>query len=83
MSSTTLPKGSKQSLNGSKSSLTKKISSKVGSLDNISHTPKKSDVKILDQKLDFKNKATSKIGSKDNLSHVPKGGKFISHRKAM
>ena len=42
--------------------------------DNLSHTPKKSEVKILDQKLDFKIKATSKIGSKDNLAHVPKGG---------
>ena len=74
MSSSALHKSSTQNVNGSKSSLTKKITSKVGSLDNLSHTPKKSEVKILDQKLDFKIKATSKIGSKDNLAHVPKGG---------
>jgi hypothetical protein len=49
------------------------ITSKVGSLENIQHTPKGGDKKIFSQKLDF-SKVSSKVGSKDNLSHSPAGG---------
>ncbi|KAJ3203076.1 hypothetical protein HK099_001631, partial [Clydaea vesicula] len=49
-----------------------KVQSKIGSKDNLSHTPKGGDKKIYDEKV--KVEAKSKVGSLDNLSHTPKGG---------
>ncbi len=36
---------------------------KVGSKDNLAHTPKGGDVKILSEKLEFKDKAQPKVQS--------------------
>ncbi|XP_038079072.1 microtubule-associated protein tau-like isoform X6 [Patiria miniata] len=51
----------------------KRARSKVGSLDNVRHSPGGGTVKIESKKLDF-SKTTSKIGSKDNIKHQPQGG---------
>ncbi len=50
-----------------------KAKSKVGSLDNIHHSPHGGQVKIVNQKIDIQ--AKSKVGSLDNINHTPKGGK--------
>lgn len=51
----------------------KNCKSKVGSLNNIKHTPASSGVAIPTQKLKWN--ARSKIGSLDNKEHKPGGGK--------
>ena len=71
-SSLNSPRGSKKSIDGFGKI---EVKSKVGSLDNIHHTPKGGDKKIFSTKLDFKEKAAAKVGSIDNLNHVPGGGK--------
>ena len=45
---------------------------RIGSLDNITHTPKSTNMKIFDEKPNFTN-AKPRIGSLDNIKHVPKG----------
>lgn len=50
----------------------KNCRSKVGSLNNIKHTPKGSGVQIQSQKLKWE--AKSKVGSLDNKEHKPGGG---------
>lgn len=52
----------------------KTVSSKIGSLKNINHTPKGGNVKILNEKVKVETK--SKIGSFDNFSHKAGGGKL-------
>ncbi|XP_071787999.1 uncharacterized protein [Asterias amurensis] len=47
--------------------------SRIGSLDNVRHSPGGGAVKIESKKLDF-SKTSSKVGSKDNLKHQPQGG---------
>ncbi len=49
-----------------------KASPKVGSLENLNHTPKGGDKKIFDTKLNFKGKASPKV--KSLTQHTPKGG---------
>ncbi|KAF0520791.1 microtubule-associated protein tau-like isoform X1 [Gigaspora margarita] len=49
------------------------VRSRVGSLDNITHIPKESEVKIFTDKPDFSS-ISSRIGSLDNIDHIPKGG---------
>lgn len=51
------------------------IKSKVGSLDNINHTPGGGQKKIFNAKIDFKSKASSKVGSTEKLNHTPGGGR--------
>ncbi|KNC97052.1 uncharacterized protein SPPG_07449 [Spizellomyces punctatus DAOM BR117] len=58
------PKGSMSNLKG--------VSSKVGSLENINHTPKGGQKKIFNEKKTYN--VTSKIGSLENINHVPAGG---------
>uniref|UniRef100_A0A8C6MJK2 Microtubule-associated protein n=1 Tax=Nothobranchius furzeri TaxID=105023 RepID=A0A8C6MJK2_NOTFU len=50
------------------------VKSKVGSTENLKHSPGGGKVQILNKKLDLSN-VTSKCGSKDNLHHKPGGGK--------
>ncbi|XP_054907730.1 microtubule-associated protein tau isoform X2 [Poeciliopsis prolifica] len=50
------------------------VKSKVGSTENLKHSPGGGKVQILHKKLDLSN-VTSKCGSKDNLHHKPGGGK--------
>ncbi|KAL8559909.1 hypothetical protein ACOMHN_016955 [Nucella lapillus] len=47
--------------------------SKIGSLDNATHSPGGGNVKILSKKPDVSN-VQSKIGSKDKIAHQPGGG---------
>ncbi|KAL3837270.1 hypothetical protein ACJMK2_022637 [Sinanodonta woodiana] len=51
----------------------KAVQSKVGSMNNLKHSPGGGNVKIASTKLNFSN-VTSKVGSKDNLTHRPGGG---------
>ncbi|KAK3588611.1 hypothetical protein CHS0354_027336 [Potamilus streckersoni] len=51
----------------------KTVQSKVGSMNNLKHSPGGGNVKIASTKLNFSN-VTSKVGSKDNLTHRPGGG---------
>ncbi|XP_022625434.1 microtubule-associated protein tau-like [Seriola dumerili] len=50
------------------------VRSKVGSTENLKHTPGGGKVQIVNKKLDLGNVA-SKCGSKDNIHHKPGGGK--------
>ncbi|KAM6904770.1 microtubule-associated protein tau [Xenentodon cancila] len=50
------------------------VKSKVGSIENLRHTPGGGKVQILNKKIDLSNVA-SKCGSKDNIHHKPGGGK--------
>ncbi|XP_042247778.1 microtubule-associated protein tau isoform X1 [Thunnus maccoyii] len=50
------------------------VRSKVGSTENLKHTPGGGKVQIVHKKLDLTN-VTSKCGSKDNIHHKPGGGK--------
>ncbi|XP_016533455.1 microtubule-associated protein tau [Poecilia formosa] len=50
------------------------VKSKVGSTENLKHSPGGGKVQIVHKKLDLSN-VTSKCGSKDNLRHKPGGGK--------
>ncbi|XP_026213239.1 microtubule-associated protein tau [Anabas testudineus] len=50
------------------------VKSKVGSTENLKHTPGGGKVQIIHKKLDVSN-VTSKCGSKDNIHHKPGGGK--------
>jgi len=60
---------------------TKQVQSKIGSLNNVKHSPGGGNVHILSAKPDFSN-VKSKVGSKDKLDHKPKGGdKKIESRK--
>ncbi|KAL4228734.1 hypothetical protein ACF0H5_011777 [Mactra antiquata] len=52
---------------------TKAASSKIGSLNNVKHTPGGGNIKVLNAKVDFSN-VSSKVGSKDKIHHQPKGG---------
>lgn len=58
----------------------KNCKSKVGSLNNIGHTPKGSGVQIQSHKLKWN--AKSKVGSLDNKEHKPGGGNLkVESRK--
>ncbi|XP_018429796.1 PREDICTED: microtubule-associated protein tau-like [Nanorana parkeri] len=58
----------------------KNIRSKIGSTDNIRHTPGGGKVQIVHKKVDV-GSIQSKCGSKDNLKHVPGGGAVqITHK---
>ncbi|CAI9535983.1 unnamed protein product [Staurois parvus] len=58
----------------------KNIRSKIGSIDNIRHTPGGGKVQIVHKKVDVST-IQSKCGSKDNLKHVPGGGAVqITHK---
>lgn len=48
------------------------ITSKIGSLDNISHSPSGGSTRILDKKTTY-DTAVSKVGSKEKLNHTPGG----------
>ncbi|MED6245009.1 hypothetical protein ATANTOWER_029500 [Ataeniobius toweri] len=50
------------------------VKSKVGSTENLKHSPGGGKVHIVNKKLDLSN-VTSKCGSKGNLHHKPGGGK--------
>ncbi|XP_042338119.1 microtubule-associated protein tau-like, partial [Plectropomus leopardus] len=50
------------------------VKSKVGSTENLKHTPGGGKVQIVNKKMNLTN-VTSKCGSKDNISHKPGGGK--------
>ncbi|XP_043955749.1 microtubule-associated protein tau isoform X2 [Gambusia affinis] len=50
------------------------VKSKVGSTENLKHSPGGGKVQIVHKKLDLSN-VTSKCGSKENLHHKPGGGK--------
>ncbi|KAM4534941.1 uncharacterized protein maptb [Fundulus diaphanus] len=50
------------------------VKSKVGSTENLKHSPGGGKVHIVNKKLELGN-VTSKCGSKDNLHHKPGGGK--------
>uniref|UniRef100_A0A3Q3T1T4 Microtubule-associated protein n=2 Tax=Mastacembelus armatus TaxID=205130 RepID=A0A3Q3T1T4_9TELE len=50
------------------------VRSKVGSTENLKHTPGGGKVQIINKKLDITN-VTSKCGSKGNIHHKPGGGK--------
>nr|XP_020477342.1 microtubule-associated protein tau-like [Monopterus albus] len=50
------------------------VKSKVGSTENLKHTPGGGKVQIVNKKLDITN-VMSKCGSKDNIHHKPGGGK--------
>ncbi|XP_042072015.1 microtubule-associated protein tau [Haplochromis burtoni] len=50
------------------------VKSKVGSTENLKHSPGGGKVQIINKKLDLSN-VTSKCGSKDNIHHKPGGGK--------
>ncbi|GAA6235658.1 microtubule-associated protein tau-like, partial [Lates japonicus] len=50
------------------------VRSKVGSTENIKHTPGGGKVQIVNKKMDLSN-VGSKCGSKDNIHHKPGGGK--------
>ncbi|XP_053408685.1 microtubule-associated protein tau-like isoform X10 [Mercenaria mercenaria] len=52
---------------------TKQVQSKIGSLNNVKHSPGGGNVKVLNTKVDFSN-VPSKVGSKDKIDHKPKGG---------
>lgn len=49
-----------------------RVSPRVGSLENLGHTPRGGDVTIPNQHLSWK--AKSKVGSLDNINHQPEGG---------
>ncbi len=51
------------------------VKSKVGSTDNLKHTPKGGKVKIIDDKVNFKETAKPRVGSLENIKHTPSGGK--------
>ncbi|KAM3598795.1 uncharacterized protein V6R79_022692 [Siganus canaliculatus] len=51
------------------------VKSKVGSTENLRHTPGGGKVQIVHKKMDLSN-VTSKCGSKDNIHHKPGGGKL-------
>lgn len=58
----------------------KQAKSKIGSLNNIKHTPTGGSVRIQTQKLNWQ--AKSKVGSLDNKQHTPGGGKLkVESRK--
>nr|DBA22157.1 TPA: hypothetical protein GDO54_013216 [Pyxicephalus adspersus] len=58
----------------------KNIKSKIGSTDNIRHTPGGGKVQIVHKKVDVST-VQSKCGSKDNLKHIPGGGAVqITHK---
>ncbi|KAM5135238.1 microtubule-associated protein tau-like isoform 2-T5 [Mantella aurantiaca] len=58
----------------------KNIRSKIGSIDNIRHTPGGGKVQIVHKKVDVSN-IQSKCGSKDNLKHIAGGGAVqITHK---
>ncbi|XP_077316311.1 microtubule-associated protein tau-like isoform X2 [Lithobates pipiens] len=58
----------------------KNVRSKIGSIDNIRHTPGGGKVQIVHKKIDVST-VQSKCGSKDNLKHVPGGGAVqITHK---
>ncbi|CAG5119361.1 unnamed protein product, partial [Candidula unifasciata] len=60
---------------------TGEIKSKVGSLENATHTPGGGHVKIINKKPKYSN-VSSKIGSKDNMDYKPGGGNVkIENRK--
>ncbi|XP_037544585.1 microtubule-associated protein tau [Nematolebias whitei] len=50
------------------------VKSKVGSTENLKHSPGGGKIHIVNKKLDLSN-VTSKCGSKDNIYHKPGGGK--------
>ncbi|KNC84588.1 hypothetical protein SARC_03207 [Sphaeroforma arctica JP610] len=50
------------------------VRAKVGSLENVDHTPAQSKFKMPNTKLTFKESAKSRVGSLDNIDHVPGGG---------
>uniref|UniRef100_A0A3Q1CEH2 Microtubule-associated protein n=1 Tax=Amphiprion ocellaris TaxID=80972 RepID=A0A3Q1CEH2_AMPOC len=50
------------------------VKSKVGSTENLKHSPGGGKVQIVNKKLDLSN-VTSKCGSKSNIHHKPGGGK--------
>uniref|UniRef100_A0A665WJ45 Microtubule-associated protein n=1 Tax=Echeneis naucrates TaxID=173247 RepID=A0A665WJ45_ECHNA len=50
------------------------VKSKIGSTENLKHTPGGGKVQIVNKKMDLSNVA-SKCGSKDNIHHKPGGGK--------
>ncbi|XP_023204969.1 microtubule-associated protein tau-like [Xiphophorus maculatus] len=50
------------------------VKSKVGSTENLKHSPGGGKIQIVHKKLDLSN-VTSKCGSKENLRHKPGGGK--------
>jgi len=55
-----------------KSPNVKKVSPKIGSLENASHVPGGGNVRIIDEKRpNFKSEVASKIGSFQNIHHVP------------
>ena len=58
----------------------KKIESKIGSLQNLSHKPRGGDVKIFDDKKYLQlAKGSHPVGVKINSSSDDKGGNFSSH----
>nr|XP_033499625.1 microtubule-associated protein tau [Epinephelus lanceolatus] len=50
------------------------VKSKIGSTENLKHSPGGGKVQIVTKKMDLSN-VTSKCGSKDNIYHKPGGGK--------
>ncbi|XP_062873153.1 microtubule-associated protein tau-like isoform X2 [Trichomycterus rosablanca] len=59
----------------------KKVSSKIGSKDNMKYQPGGGKIQIVHKKLDFSH-VTSRCGSKDNIKHVPGGGNVqITNKK--
>ncbi|KAM7387669.1 hypothetical protein PAMA_010013 [Pampus argenteus] len=50
------------------------VRSKIGSTENLKHTPGGGKVQIVNKKMDLTN-VVSKCGSKDNIHHKPGGGK--------
>ncbi|KAF9549754.1 hypothetical protein EC957_002819 [Mortierella hygrophila] len=50
-----------------------KVTSKVGSMENISHTPQGGNLKIFNEKLNAP-KVQSKVGSMEYINHTPQGG---------
>ncbi|XP_053194092.1 microtubule-associated protein tau [Scomber japonicus] len=50
------------------------VKSKIGSIENVKHTPGGGKVQIVHKKMDLSN-VTSKCGSKVNIHHKPGGGK--------
>ncbi|OAQ34730.1 hypothetical protein K457DRAFT_133191 [Linnemannia elongata AG-77] len=50
-----------------------KVTSKVGSMENIGHTPQGGNLKIFNEKLNAP-KVQSKVGSMEYINHTPQGG---------
>jgi hypothetical protein len=50
-----------------------KVTSKVGSMENIGHTPQGGNLKIFNEKLSAP-KVQSKVGSMEYINHTPQGG---------